>query len=68
MVRSDVLRRMHRQLPDALEDFIISTRYLASSVAAGRPPETRIYAAGRRWGEWWMTNRADVRIPEGAKR
>jgi hypothetical protein len=66
MVRSEVLLRMHPRLPDAFKDFIISTSYIANNATVSRP-EPRYVAMWKRWGEWRLTNRADVRVPKGAK-
>jgi len=61
-----VLRRMHPQLPDAFKDFIISTSYIANNATVSRP-DPRYVTMWKRWGEWRMTNRADVRVPKSAK-
>jgi hypothetical protein len=66
MVRKEVLRRMHAQLPDAFNDFIISTSYIATHASVSRP-DPRYTQMWRRWSEWRLTNWAEVRIPEGAR-
>jgi S1-C subfamily serine protease len=65
LVRKDVLRRIHPRMPDAFEDFILATRYIATHAHLSRP-DPRYAEMWRRWSDFRTTSRADVHIPKEA--
>jgi hypothetical protein len=66
LVRKDVLRRMHPRLPDAFNDFILFTDYVATHAYASRPAPRHLQM-WQRWSEWYQTHASDLRLPKSAR-
>ncbi len=67
LVRRDVLRRIHPELPDAFGDFLLVTSAFASNAAAPFQ-NLRVRDWDERWGRWMMSNRANLDVPSDAKK
>jgi hypothetical protein len=66
MCRKNVLRRLHPNLPEHFNDFILVTDYIATHVDDTKPAP-RYASLWQRWSDWYLTHASDFRMPAVAR-